>query len=99
MGEIAVRLADRVVLTSDNPRSEQPEAILDEIRRGAPDASVIVDRGEAIRRTVLAAHPAEVILLAGKGHEPYQEIAGVRRPISDVEEARAALAARKEKKQ
>ena len=99
MGEIAVRLADRVVLTSDNPRSEQPEAILDEIRRGAPDASVIVDRGEAIRRTVLAAHPAEVILLAGKGHEPYQEIAGVRRPFSDVEEARAALAARKEKKQ
>ena len=99
MGEIAVRLADRVVLTSDNPRSEQPEAILNEIRRGAPDASVIVDRGEAIRRTVLAAHPAEVILLAGKGHEPYQEIAGVRRPFSDVEEARAALAARKEKKQ
>lgn len=99
MGEIAVRLADRVVLTSDNPRSEQPEAILDEIRRGAPDASVIVDRGEAIRRTVLAAHPAEVILLAGKGHEPYQEIAGVRRPFSDVEEARAALAARKEKRQ
>ena len=99
MGEIAVRLADRVVLTSDNPRSEQPEAILDEIRRGAPDASVIVDRGEAIRRTVLAAHPAEVILLAGKGHEPYQEIAGVRRPFSDVEEARAALDARKEKKQ
>ena len=99
MGEIAVRLADRVVLTSDNPRSEQPEAILDEIRQGAPDASVIVDRGEAIRRTVLAAHPAEVILLAGKGHEPYQEIAGVRRPFSDVEEARAALAARKEKKQ
>ena len=99
MGEIAVRLADRVVLTSDNPRSEQPEAILDEIRRGAPDASVIVDRGEAIRRTVLAAHPAEVILLAGKGHEPYQEIAGVRRPFSDVEEARAGLAARKEKKQ
>lgn len=99
MGEIAVRFADRVVLTSDNPRSEQPEAILDEIRKGAPDARVIVDRGEAIRRTVLAAHPAEVILLAGKGHEPYQEIAGVRRPFSDVEEARAALAARKEKAQ
>ena len=74
-------------------------SMIDEIRRGAPDASVIVDRGEAIRRTVLAAHPAEVILLAGKGHEPYQEIAGVRRPFSDVEEARAALAARKEKKQ
>ena len=99
MGEIAVRLADRVVLTSDNPRSEKPEAILDEIRTGAPGAEVIVDRAEAIRRTVLAAHPAEVILLAGKGHEPYQEIAGVRRPFSDVEEARAALAARKEREQ
>ena len=95
MGEIAVRLADRVVITSDNPRSEKPEAILEEIRVGAPTADVIVDRGEAIRRTVLAAHPGEVILLAGKGHEPYQEIAGVRRPFSDVDEARAALALRK----
>ena len=96
MGAIATRLADRVVVTSDNPRSEKPEAILHEISAAAPDAEVIVDRGEAIRRTVLAAHPAEVILLAGKGHEPYQEIAGVRRPFSDVAEARAALAARLE---
>ncbi|WP_319241076.1 UDP-N-acetylmuramoyl-L-alanyl-D-glutamate--2,6-diaminopimelate ligase [uncultured Propionivibrio sp.] len=96
MGEIAVRLADRVVITSDNPRSEKPEAILDDIRVGAPTAEVIADRGEAIRRTVLAAHPGEVILLAGKGHEPYQEVAGVRRPFSDVDEARAALALRKE---
>ena len=99
MGEIAVRLADRVVLTSDNPRSEQPEAILDEIRRGAPDASVIVDRGEAIRRTVLAAHPAEVILLAGKGHEPYQDMGSIRLPFSDVEQAEAALALRRSKQE
>lgn len=92
MGEIASRLADRVVLTSDNPRSEDPMAILDEIRSGAPVAEVIADRVEAIRKTVVAAHPADVILLAGKGHEPYQEIAGVRRPFSDLSEAKAALA-------
>ena len=94
MGEIAARLADRVVLTSDNPRSESPQAILDEIRGAAPHAEVVVDRGEAIRRTILAAHPGDVILLAGKGHEPYQEIAGVRRPFSDLEQARSALAER-----
>ncbi len=99
MGAIATRLADRVVLTSDNPRSEQPAAIIDEIRTAAPTAEVIVDRAQAIRRTILAAHPADVILLAGKGHEPYQEIAGVRRPFSDLAEAQAALAARLEKNQ
>lgn len=94
MGGIATRLADRVVLTSDNPRSEAPSAILDEIRGAAPTAEVIVDRAQAIRQTILAAHPADVILLAGKGHEPYQEISGVRRPFSDVAEARSALADR-----
>jgi UDP-N-acetylmuramyl tripeptide synthase len=98
MGGIATRLADRVVLTSDNPRSEQPAAIVEEIRVAAPTAEVIVDRGQAIRQTILAAHPADVILLAGKGHEPYQEIAGVRRPFSDIAEAHAALAARLEVK-
>lgn len=97
MGEIATRLADRVVLTSDNPRSEQATAILEEIQAGAKTAELIVDRAEAIRRTVLAAHPADVILLAGKGHEQYQEIAGVRRPFSDAAEARSALAARLER--
>jgi len=96
MGEIATRLADRVVLTSDNPRSEDAQAILDEISAAASGAEVIADRARAIRQTILAAHPADVILLAGKGHEPYQEIAGVRRPFSDVNEARAALAARRE---
>jgi UDP-N-acetylmuramoyl-L-alanyl-D-glutamate--2,6-diaminopimelate ligase len=96
MGAIATQLADRVVLTSDNPRSEDAQAILDEIRSAATGAQVIADRAQAIRQTILAAHPAEVILLAGKGHEPYQEIAGVRRPFSDVNEARAALAARRE---
>ena len=99
MGEIATRLADRVVLTSDNPRSENAADILDEIRAAAPAAEVIADRALAIARTVAVAHPAEVILLAGKGHESYQEIAGVRRPFSDVQEARAALAARQKGEQ
>ena len=96
MGGIATRLADRVVITSDNPRSEQPAAIVEEIHVAAPTAEIIVDRGQAIRQTVLAAHPAEVILLAGKGHEPYQDIAGVKRPFSDIAEAKSALAARPE---
>jgi len=94
MGKIAAQLADRVVLTSDNPRSEDPAAIIGQIHSAAPQAQTIADRGEAIARTILAAQPADVILLAGKGHEPYQEIAGVRRPFSDVEQARAALADR-----
>ena len=99
MGEIATRLADRVVLTSDNPRRENAEDILAEIRAGAPAAEVITDRALAIARTVASAHAAEVILLAGKGHESYQDIAGARRPFSDVQEARAALAARQKGKQ
>lgn len=96
MGEIATRLADTVVLTSDNPRSEQPQAIIDEIREAAPTAEVEADRAVAIRRTIISAHPLDVVLLAGKGHEPYQEISGVRRPFSDLTEAAAALAARRE---
>ncbi len=96
MGEVATHHADRVVLTSDNPRSEDQQAILDQIGVGAPTAEIIVDRGEAIRRTLLSAHPAEVILIAGKGHESYQEIAGVRRPFSDATHARLALLARQE---
>jgi UDP-N-acetylmuramoyl-L-alanyl-D-glutamate--2,6-diaminopimelate ligase len=99
MGAVATRLADRVVLTSDNPRSEAAAAILAQIQLGAPAADVLPDRAEAIRQTIAAAHPADVVLIAGKGHESYQEIAGVRRPFSDVAEARAALAARKESTQ
>ncbi|MCB1941385.1 MAG: UDP-N-acetylmuramyl-tripeptide synthetase, partial [Candidatus Accumulibacter sp.] len=96
MGAVAERLADRVVLTSDNPRSEDPQAIVDDIRVGAPAAEIVADRADAIRRTILAAHPADVVLIAGKGHEAYQEAGGVRRPFSDAAQARAALAARQE---
>ncbi|NTV09693.1 MAG: UDP-N-acetylmuramoyl-L-alanyl-D-glutamate--2,6-diaminopimelate ligase [Zoogloea sp.] len=92
MGEVARRLADRVVLTSDNPRTEKPAAILLEISAGAgTDAEVIEDRAQAIRQAVLAAGPDDVVVIAGKGHEPYQEINGQRHPFSDAEQARLAL--------
>lgn len=99
MGVVAERLADRALVTSDNPRSEVPQAIIDDIRAGMSRPEVVVDRAEAIRRAVLEADPRDVILLAGKGHEPYQEIAGVRYPFSDVEQALAALEARRASKE
>lgn len=92
MGEAAGRLADRVVLTSDNPRSEDPAAIIAEIAAGAPAAQVIVDRRAAICAAISSAAPADVVLLAGKGHEGYQEVAGAFHPFSDLAEAQAALA-------
>jgi UDP-N-acetylmuramoyl-L-alanyl-D-glutamate--2,6-diaminopimelate ligase len=97
MGAIAQKLADRVIVTSDNPRHEPPAEILAQIvagqdRRGR--ATVIEDRRAAIAQAVAQAGAHDVILLAGKGHEDYQEIAGVKHPFSDVDEARAALAAR-----
>jgi UDP-N-acetylmuramoyl-L-alanyl-D-glutamate--2,6-diaminopimelate ligase len=92
MGEVARRLADQVVLTSDNPRGEDPDVILQAIAAGAGEgAEIISDRAEAIRRAILAAAADDVIVIAGKGHEPYQEINGVRHPFSDVEQTRAAL--------
>ena len=94
MGEIASRHADFVVITSDNPRSEDPAAIVADILPGVrvPHA-VHVDRRAAIRAAIGTAHQGDVVLIAGKGHEPYQEIAGKRLPFSDVDEARAALVA------
>ena len=95
MGAAASALADRVVLTSDNPRSEAPQAIVDAIRRGVTGpCEVELDRGQAIAGAIAAADAADVVLLAGKGHEPYQEIAGRRLPFSDAAEAAAALARR-----
>ncbi|MBL8326826.1 MAG: UDP-N-acetylmuramoyl-L-alanyl-D-glutamate--2,6-diaminopimelate ligase [Rubrivivax sp.] len=95
MGAIAARGADRVVITSDNPRSEAPATILQQIRAGiaaaAPEVVLVEDRREAIDQAVRDAAAGDVVLLAGKGHEDYQEIAGVRRPFSDLDEARAAL--------
>ncbi|GLT23265.1 UDP-N-acetylmuramoyl-L-alanyl-D-glutamate--2,6-diaminopimelate ligase [Zoogloea oryzae] len=94
MGEVASRLADKVVLTSDNPRGEDPLAILREVAAGArADVEIIADRADAIRGAILAAAPDDVIVIAGKGHEPYQEINGVRHPFSDVDQTRDALEA------
>jgi UDP-N-acetylmuramoyl-L-alanyl-D-glutamate--2,6-diaminopimelate ligase len=94
MGEMASRHADYVVVTSDNPRNEDPAAIVADIVPGVRALhAVYVDRREAIRAAVGGARAGDVVLLAGKGHETYQEIAGKRLPFSDAEEARAALAA------
>ncbi len=95
MGAVAERLADRVLVTSDNPRSEQPQAIIDDILAGMGPAAVEVDRAAAIRRAIFEAEAGDVVLLAGKGHESYQDIAGTKYPFSDIEQARAALALRR----
>ncbi len=95
MGALAQRLAQRVVVTSDNPRFEAPAFILLQIVAGLPvsqhGVKVIEDRRAAIRTAVREADARDVILIAGKGHEDYQDVAGVKRPFSDVDEATAAL--------
>jgi UDP-N-acetylmuramoyl-L-alanyl-D-glutamate--2,6-diaminopimelate ligase len=93
MGAIAARLADAVVVTSDNPRSEDPEAIIREVLEGAgADAEAIVDRREAIRHAIGLARAGDVLVIAGKGHEQGQELAGGRKvPFDDVAVAREAL--------
>jgi UDP-N-acetylmuramoyl-L-alanyl-D-glutamate--2,6-diaminopimelate ligase len=95
MGAVAERLADRVLLTNDNPRSEAPEAILAEIRAGMtrPDVATLVpDRALAIRQAIAQASPGDLVLVAGKGHEEYQQIGAERRPFSDRAQVLAALA-------
>ncbi len=91
MGAIAAKLSGRVVVTTDNPRTEVPAQILADITAGAPGATVIEAREEAIRAAITEAGARDIVLIAGKGHEDYQEVLGVRRPFSDVAEARAAL--------
>ena len=98
MGALAQRLAQQVVITSDNPRHEAPAFILLQIVAGLAGnqerVRVIEDRRAAIAHAVRQADARDVILIAGKGHEDYQEVGGVKHHFSDVEEARAALAAR-----
>lgn len=92
MGEIAARLADRVIVTSDNPRNEDPLAIIAAIVAGMRNNHCIeADRAAAIHAAVQAAAADDVVLVAGKGHEGYQEINGVRQAFSDLEVARRAL--------
>lgn len=104
MGKIAADRADHVYVTSDNPRSEQPWAIIDEIVAGIGTdqrnaLKPIVLRRDAIQQAIKAANAEDAILIAGKGHETYQEINGVGHPFSDVDEALLALAARNLPKQ
>ncbi|HEV3424962.1 MAG TPA: UDP-N-acetylmuramoyl-L-alanyl-D-glutamate--2,6-diaminopimelate ligase [Paraburkholderia sp.] len=97
MGAIAERLADGVVMTSDNPRSEDPQKIIDQIAAGMRDAARarrIEDRASAILQAIRSAAREDVIVLAGKGHESTQEIMGKKRAFSDQDHARLALAAR-----
>ncbi|WP_343655601.1 UDP-N-acetylmuramoyl-L-alanyl-D-glutamate--2,6-diaminopimelate ligase [Paraburkholderia caribensis] len=97
MGEIAERCADSVVVTSDNPRSENPQKIIEQIAAGMKEASKarrIEDRASAILQAVRCAAREDVIVLAGKGHESTQEIMGKKRAFSDQDHARLALAAR-----
>ena len=100
MGAIAARLADRVVLTSDNPRSEDPERILDDIEGGMADASNyerIADRRQAIERTIGEASENDVIVIAGKGHELYQVVGDQIIHFDDREEAERALQSKQQK--
>ena len=95
MGRIAADLADLAIVTSDNPRSEDPAAIIEEVVAGAPDRlEVEPDRGAAIARAVEAAEPGDVVVIAGKGHEQGQDVAGVVTPFDDREVARDALRSR-----
>ena len=97
MGAIARTRADRVFVTSDNPRSEDPQEIIDEILAGMDDLReviALVDRRAAIRRAILDAEPGDVVVVAGKGHETYQIIGTVSNHFDDRDEVRAALAAR-----
>jgi UDP-N-acetylmuramoyl-L-alanyl-D-glutamate--2,6-diaminopimelate ligase len=104
MGAVAGRLSDLIVITSDNPRGEDPVRIIEEVQRGitantrresAPRPLTIVDRREAIAKAIEVASPGDVVLIAGKGHETYQVIGDRVLPFDDVEVAREALKRRR----
>jgi UDP-N-acetylmuramoyl-L-alanyl-D-glutamate--2,6-diaminopimelate ligase len=97
MGAVAARLSDVVILTSDNPRSESPEAILDEVRRGIPadrleETQTIVDRREAIARALEMGREGVVVVIAGKGHETRQVLRDRTVPFDDRQVVRDVLA-------
>jgi UDP-N-acetylmuramoyl-L-alanyl-D-glutamate--2,6-diaminopimelate ligase len=95
MGKVAAELADRLIVTSDNPRSEDPERIIREIAAGIPEGNeryvTIVDRVEAIRHAIATAEPGDLVLLAGKGHETYQDVRGRKIHMDEREIVRGAL--------
>jgi UDP-N-acetylmuramoyl-L-alanyl-D-glutamate--2,6-diaminopimelate ligase len=83
-------MSDRLILTSDNPRDEEPEVIIADMKQGLEEEQslktiAITDRREAIRTACMMAVPGDIVLIAGKGHENYQEIRGVKHPFSDLE--------------
>jgi len=101
MAAVAERAADRLVLTSDNPRSESPQAIVQAMIAGlqqAARAQVELDRASAIEQALQQAQAADVVLVAGKGHEDYQEVLGHRRAFSDRQQAQHALLLRQQRK-
>ena len=102
MGAIAAKYSDRVIVTSDNPRFEEPRSIIEEIKagmdaRGRAKSLFITDREEAIRSAVLTANAGAIILVAGKGHEDYQIINGEKHHFDDREIVRKYLAEREMK--
>lgn len=94
MGAIASRLADQVIVTTDNPRSENPDTIIADITAGmGANHQIMVDRRSAITHAIAQAASGDIVLVAGKGHETYQEIQGVRHPYSDVDVVTTLLGA------
>jgi UDP-N-acetylmuramoyl-L-alanyl-D-glutamate--2,6-diaminopimelate ligase len=91
MGEIATKLADNVIVTDDNPRSEDPNLIRKEILKGAPNAFEIAGRREAINYSIADLTPGDVLIVAGKGHEEYQIVGTVKYRFSDAEEIKKAI--------
>lgn len=96
MAKMAAQLSDRVIITSDNPRSEDPILIIEQMKKGLDDNDAkktlaIVDRREAIEEACLLAESGDIILLAGKGHEKYQEVKGIKYPFDDMDELRKCL--------
>lgn len=97
MGAAVAAHADYAIVTSDNPRNEEPAQIVEGILAGMPpNQTVMLDRHAAIRAAILNAAPEDIVVLAGKGHEDYQEIHGIKHPFSDLLEARLALTTRAE---
>ena len=98
MGKLASELADAVVVTSDNPRNENPDDIIQDIVRSMlGNFAIEADRAKAISIAILAAKPSDIVLIAGKGHEDYQDIGGIKLPFSDVEQAEQVLKKYKER--
>ncbi|MEA2690383.1 MAG: UDP-N-acetylmuramoyl-L-alanyl-D-glutamate--2,6-diaminopimelate ligase, partial [Candidatus Eremiobacteraeota bacterium] len=94
MGEIAARLADRVIVTSDNPRSEDPMSIAKAVANGYDRTHIELDRRRAIRRAIDEAHAGDTVVVAGKGHESYQIVGDQTRPFDDRDEVRIAFSKR-----